>query len=147
MILAALRSYALLCGNRCVVQATASAVTESYAADPMDQDEGSLSLTASLPLIVAASESCSTDSASLSEEVFVAAPSQDSTEQLEYAIPFQHSRKRVRVCLLYSTMATSTMPCHTMTWSSLSYLCLISLCPMCMYLIQAEIRKANSSQK
>jgi len=141
MILAALRSYALLCGNRCVVQATAAAVTESYAADPMDQDEGSLSLTASLPLIVAASESCSTDSASLSEEVLVAAPSQDSTEQLEYAIPFQHSRKRVRVCLLYSTMSY-----HTMSWSSLSYL-LISICPMCMYLTQAEIRKANSSQK
>lgn len=75
----------------------------------------------------------------------VAAPSQDSTEQLEYAIPFQHSRKRVRVCLLYSTMATSKMPCHTMSWSSLSYLCLISIC---MHLLtQAEIRKANSSQK
>lgn len=113
----------------------------------MDQDEGSLSLTASLPLIASASESCSTDSASLSEEVLVAAPSQDSTEQLlqlEYAfdaIPFQHSRKRVRVCLLYSTMSY-----HTMSWSSLSYL-LISICPMCMYLTQAEIRKANSSQK
>jgi len=122
MILAALRSYALLCGNRCVVQATAAAVTESYAADPMDQDEGSLSLTASLPLIIAASESCSTDSASLSEEVLVAAPSQDSTEQLEYAIPFQHSRKRVRVCLLYSTMSYHTIPCRG------------AACPICSYL-------------
>jgi hypothetical protein len=93
-----------MCGNSCVVQATAAAVSESYAADPMDQDEGSLSL-AALPLIATSSESCSTDSVSLSEEVMVAAaPSQDSTEQLqqlEYAfdaIPFQHSRKRVRVC-------------------------------------------------